>query len=439
MSLAADAGQLFVIGFPGTEPDSDVESLIRDEGVGGVILFARNLVDPPQVRRLTAHLQSFSSALPLLIATDQEGGIVLRIGSDGAEATPWPGAMSLGAAASADLTRRVGAGIARELRAMGINMNLAPVLDVNVNPSNPVIGVRSFGADPHRVAENGVAYIEGHHEAGVLATAKHFPGHGDTAFDSHLALASVPHAIDRLEAVELIPFRRAIAAGVDAIMTAHVAFPAVEPDPATPATLSPAVLTGLLRQRLGFDGLVITDCMEMKAIADHVGTVEGAVRAIAAPLVPIRPERTLLLAVDPAPVVEVEERGATGSPVLQAAAALAPGLRARGMRRDPTPAEVERLVADAASADLVLVATYLADRFPGQAALVDALRAAGRQVVLIAQRGPYDLLAVPGAQAAVVMYEDRRLPAEAALRFLLGQGGAPGRLPVSLSKGGEGR
>ncbi|BAD39285.1 putative beta-N-acetylglucosaminidase [Symbiobacterium thermophilum IAM 14863] len=512
MSLAERAGELFMIGFRGTDPGDVPEALIRTEGVGGVILFARNLVSADQARRLTARIQSCSPDLPLLIAVDQEGGIVLRLA-----VTPWPGAMSLGAAGSPDLTRRVGAGIARELRAMGINMNLAPVLDVNVNPANPVIGVRSFGSDPARVAEHGAAYIRGHHDEGVLATAKHFPGHGDTDVDSHLALARVPHGMDRLEAVELVPFRWAIAAGVDAIMTAHVVFPAVEPDPDRPATLSPAVLTGLLREQLGFDGLVITDCMEMKAIADHAGTAEGAVQAIAAgadlvlishterlqreaiaavraaiasgripawrveealrrvraarervaqrwqtadladvgapahqalaaeaaaaavtavgdlgSLVPLRPERALLLAVDPAPVVEVEEREPAGSPVLQAAARLAPALRAVGVRRDPDPDEVERLVAAAAGADPVVVATFLAPRFPGQVALVRALQAAGHRVVLVPQRGPYDLLAVPGMAGAVVMYEERPLAAEAALRCLLGQAAAPGRLPVAL-------
>ncbi|WP_374712206.1 beta-N-acetylhexosaminidase [Symbiobacterium terraclitae] len=514
MSLAARAGELFMIGFRGAAPEDVPEGFLRAEGVGGVILFARNLVSPEQARRLTDRIQSCSAGLPLLIATDQEGGIVLRL-----SATPWPGAMSLGAAGCTALTERVGAGIARELRAMGINMNLAPVLDVNVNPANPVIGVRSFGSDPGRVAEHGAAYIRGHQAEGVLTTAKHFPGHGDTAVDSHLALTHVPHGMERLEAVELLPFRRAIAAGVDAVMTAHVAFPAVEPEPDVPATLSPAVLTGLLRERLGFDGLIITDCMEMKAIADHVGTAEGAVRAIAAgadlvlvshreevqreaiaavrsaiesgripaqrveealrrvraarervarhgqagdpavvggpdhralaaeaaaaaitavgnldDVLPVRPERTLLLAVDPTPVVEVEEREPTGSPVLRAAAELAPGMRAAGVRREPGPGEVERLVAESAEADLVVVATYLAQRFPGQVALVRALVAAGRRVLLVPQRGPYDLLAVPGVAGAVVMYEDHRLAAEAALRCLLGQAPAPGRLPVALSQ-----
>ncbi len=534
MSLAEHAGELFMIGFSGTEPADVPESLIRGQGVGGVILFARNLRSPGQVRRLTAHIQSLSPNLPLLIATDQEGGIVLRF-----EATSWPGAMALGAAADPDLTRRVAAGIARELGAMGINMNLAPVLDVNVNPANPVIGVRSFGADPNLVAEHGASYIRGHHEAGVLTTAKHFPGHGDTAVDSHHALAVIPHGLERLEAVELVPFRRAIAAGVDAIMTAHVFFPAVETEPDTPATISPTALTGLLRERLGYDGLVITDCMEMKAIADGVGTVEGVVRAIAAgadmvlishtaelqreairavraaigdgriparrveealrrvraararvgrmaaeqPLgvdgsagdrvrsqsgsaghprlsvvgcaehrelaaeaaraavtatgdlegvVPLDPARTLLLAVEAAPVVVVEDRREPGSPVLAAAADLAPDLRAIGVSRDPSAAEVDRLVREAAGAEVVLVATYLADRFPGQVALVQALQAAGRTVILIPQRGPYDLLAAPRVRGAVVMYEDRRPAAEAALRCLLGEAPARGRLPVDL-------
>ena len=281
MDLVARAGQLVMAGFQGTTVPADFASLVRRDGLSGIILFSRNLHNPTQIRRLTAELQALSDdTLPLLIATDQEGGIVARL--TGIAGTPFPGNMALGASRSAELTRAAALATGHELLALGINFNLAPVLDVNNNPQNPVIGVRSYGEDPHLVAELGAAAIRGYQDAGVLACGKHFPGHGDTAVDSHLALPTVPHGADRLDAVELVPFRAAVAAGADAIMTAHVVFPAYEPDPGRPATLSQSVLTGLLREGLGFDGLIITDCMEMKAIANGFGTVAAAVEAIKA-------------------------------------------------------------------------------------------------------------------------------------------------------------
>lgn len=520
MSLAHRAGELFMIGFYGSEPDPGFEELLREQGVAGVILFARNLERPEQVRRLTGRLQSQYPDLPLLISIDQEGGVVSRTtsGGFGETATHWPGAMALGACASEELTEQVSRQMGLEIRALGINMNLAPVLDVNNNPANPVIGVRSYGEDPNHVARMGAAAIRGFQAAGLLATAKHFPGHGDTAVDSHLALAAVPHDRERLDQVELVPFRAAAAAGVDAIMTAHVVFPAVEPDPNTPATLSAPVLTGLLRQELGYDGLIITDCMEMKAISDNVGVAEAAIRtilagtdlvlishtrerqveaiqavreaiasgripaerveqalrrvraarerlaamgpgpdlsvlgsaehihlataaaersvtavgAVAASL-PVAVDRTILLAVDPHPVVEVEENAFSGAPLMKAAGELAPAMRRMGIRRDPSPSDIERALKATGEADLVVVGTYLANRFAGQADLVQSLVNAGRKVIVIAQRGPYDLLATPGIAGALVIYEDRLPSARAALRCLLGQVQPTGTLPVSLS------
>lgn len=276
MLLREKVGQLLMVGFHGTKVDVDTESLLRDCHLGGVILFARNVESLDQVRRLTTKLQSIAKE-PLLIAADQEGGVVVRF----TQATVFPGNMALGAANDAQLTKIVGEATGAELKYLGINLNLAPVLDVNNNPHNPGIGVRSFGEDPNQVAILGRAFIEGH-QNWAWATAKHFPGKGDIAIDSHIDLPTVAHDKNRLKEVELKPFIEAIAANVGAIMTAHVTFPAFDPTPGLPATLSQPVLTGLLKEELGFEGVVITDDLEMGAIAKHFGIGEAAVMAVEA-------------------------------------------------------------------------------------------------------------------------------------------------------------
>lgn len=282
MSLEERVGQMVMAGFPGYDLSAEANELVAKHHIGGVMLASRNIRDLRQTAELTDRLQRLATTtgakVPLLISADQEGGYVVRlIGPN-----TFPGNMALGAAGSPELTQHVAAAMGRELRSVGINMNFAPVVDVNSNPANPVIGVRSFGEDPQAVARQGAAYIAGLHEAGVLSTAKHFPGHGDTSLDSHIALPKVAHARTRLEQVEFVPFRAAIEAGVDAIMTAHVTFPAIEPQPGVPATLSKRVLTDLLRQELAFDGLIITDAMEMGAITTNFGLGEAAVRAVQA-------------------------------------------------------------------------------------------------------------------------------------------------------------
>jgi len=275
-------GQVFMVGIEGLEVSDDAARLIEEHGVGAIILFARNIESPGQVAELTAGLQDVAKEAgrpPLLIAVDQEGGAVQRIL---APATEWPGNLALGAADDEELAKRCARAMAEELLALGINWNLAPVLDVNTNPANPIIGVRSFGSDPERVAALGAAFIRGMQEAGAAACGKHFPGHGDTSQDSHVTLPTVPHHRQRLERVELVPFRAAVEAEVASIMTAHVTFPAVEPQQGLPATLSPKVIEGLLRQEMGFRGAVVADALEMAGIADYFGISEGAVRALAA-------------------------------------------------------------------------------------------------------------------------------------------------------------
>jgi beta-N-acetylhexosaminidase len=281
MSIDQQIGQLLMVGFSGKKATASVLGLIQSGHVGGVILFTRNLGTPQQIIRLTTTLQEAARAagqpFPLLIATDQENGIVRRTGSG---TTSFPGNMALGAIDSEAATEAVARATGDELRALGITLNLAPVVDISNNPANPVIGVRSFGADPELVARQGAAAVRGYLAAEVAATIKHFPGHGDTDVDSHLALPSVPYDIQRLEAVELVPFRRAIGAGAQAVMTAHVAMPAITGSSTLPATLAPDVIRGLLRQRLNFHGVVITDCLEMRAISAGVGIANGAVQAL---------------------------------------------------------------------------------------------------------------------------------------------------------------
>jgi beta-N-acetylhexosaminidase len=283
MTLDQRIGQLVMAGFHGTEPSDEIIRLIEREHVGGVILFSRNLRDARQTRALTTRLQAIARAAghpyPLLIATDQENGLVRRLGAD---ATVFPGGMALGAVGDEDVTFAVARATARELRALGITMNFAPVADVNNNPANPVIGVRSFGENPAAVAAHTAAAVRGHLAGGVIPTLKHFPGHGDTAMDSHLGLPIVPFDLERLERVELAPFRAGLAAGAECVMTAHVALPRLTGGEPIPAILAPEVVRGLLRERLGFAGVAVTDSLEMRAIADTTGIGPGAARAILA-------------------------------------------------------------------------------------------------------------------------------------------------------------
>lgn len=281
MTLQQKIGQMLVAGFSGTELNDHIIKAIKDYHIGNVILFARNFKNPKQLYNLNKELQQLAlkeNGIPLFITIDQEGGMVTRITNG---ATFFPGNMALSAGGNEEDAYLYGKYCGEELKAMGINFNLAPVLDVNNNKDNPVIGIRSYGEDPERVSRLGLAYIKGIQENGIIATGKHFPGHGDTKVDSHLELSSVNHNVDRLEKVELYPFNEAIKNGIKAIMSAHVMFPAYE-DRKLPATLSDKVLTGLLRNKLNFKGLILTDCMEMNAIDKYFGTIEAAAMAIKA-------------------------------------------------------------------------------------------------------------------------------------------------------------
>ncbi|MGM0437372.1 MAG: beta-N-acetylhexosaminidase [Bacillota bacterium] len=282
MSIEEKVGQLFQVGFTDIKVNEEIKDMIKNYHIGGVIYFSRNIKNPEQVVNLSKNLQSLSinsgRNIPLFISIDQEGGTVTRLKGT----THFPGNMTLGATRNKKLVKKAAKATGNELKNLGINMNLAPVLDINNNSNNPVIGVRSFGGDEKLVAKLGSEYIKSLQGESVIACAKHFPGHGDTDTDSHLNLPVINHSRDRLNNIELIPFKEAIKIGVDSIMTAHIYFPTIEKEIGVPATLSRKVLTGLLREELGYDGLIITDCMEMNAISDSYGTVEGAVRSIVA-------------------------------------------------------------------------------------------------------------------------------------------------------------
>jgi beta-N-acetylhexosaminidase len=316
-------GELMVIAFPGRE--APVER-IRELRPAGIIIYPGNVVSTDQLAGLTRASRA-AAGRPLLITIDQEGGPFSSLRAEGVAL--FPGNMALGATGDESLAEQAGRAIALQLQLAGIDVNFAPVLDVNVNPDNPIIGLRSFGADPALVTRLGVAFLRGTIAGGVLPVAKHFPGHGDTGEDSHLALPSVGHPLPRLEEVELAPFRAAIQAGVPAIMTAHVAFPAVDPD-GLPATLSHATLTGLLRERLGFGGAVITDYMDMKAITDRFGAGEAAVRSVVAgaDLVLLGPDLARQREVHAALLAAVRS-GRITPPRLQAALAASRELRRR--------------------------------------------------------------------------------------------------------------
>lgn len=284
MTLEEKVGQMIMGGFNGAQPNEDVKRLIQEGYFGSIILFAYNdnVKDPVQTAQLTNGLQKMAletrHGLPLLIATDQEGGVVARLTTG---ATELPGNMALGATRDLELADQAGAITAKELRAVGIQMNLAPDLDVNVNPANPVIGVRSYAEKPELVAKMGQKAIQAMQKNRVVATAKHFPGHGDTNVDSHLGLPVIHKSKEELERVELVPFRKAIASGVDAIMTAHISVPALDPTPELPATLSKPILTGLLREQMGYRGIIITDSMTMAGVANYFGGVpKAAVKAV---------------------------------------------------------------------------------------------------------------------------------------------------------------
>lgn len=389
MTVEEKVGQLVACRFTADFRNADdpglreLEALVAESRIGGLILFAPAGVT--DTAELTNAFQRLAK-VPLLIASDFESGAANRVTG----ATRFPPLMSLGAAGSEDLAYAMGRVTAIEGRAMGVHMAYAPVVDVNINPDNPIINTRSAGADPALVSRVASAFIRGLQDHGMIATAKHFPGHGDTSIDSHSLMPTIEADLDRLERVELHPFREAVKAGVRAVMTAHVAVPALDPNPGVPATLSAPILTGLLRGRMGFRGLIVTDALEMGGVTNAYSTEEAALRALLAGadqlLLPPEPARVIsyLAAAVRDGRLPAARLDASVRRVLEAKAAL--GLpRARFVRT----AALRRLVAPRAHLDV-------------------AARATERSVTLVRNEGPVLPLAQagPGELALLALSSD---------------------------------
>lgn len=528
MTAAADAvlGRL-MLAFRGTTIPAWLRERLASAPAAGVTLFrGANVRSPRQLGSLTSELQAVARRAPgageppLLIAADQEGGQLLALG-DGW--TPFAAPMAIGATADAELAERVGRAIGRELRAVGVNVNYAPVLDVAVNPSNPALGIRSFGDDPAEVARLAAAWIRGLQSQGVAATGKHFPGKGDGSVDTHHALDVIDHSRAELAAVDLAPFRAATEAGVRVVMSGHFAVPALTGSRTLPSTLSRQVMSGLLREELAFDGVSITDALDMGALpqdatqaidvvaalaagvdlllttpdrraqrrieaaiaraaevrlldeaslrrsAGRLGALRGwlapfddppldvvgsaAHRELAAELA----ARSLTLVRDDAGLLPLRMR--EGSRILAVMPAprdltpadassyvtptLAHALRAHHSSVDevitshpPTAAEIAALRERAADADLIVAGTIAATAGSSQAALVDALIDAGKPLVTVAIRTPWDLGAYPRARAHACTYSILPESMTALADALFGETGGrpafPGRLPVRI-------
>jgi len=281
MTLRQKIGQMIMMGFPTEEVTPELRQTLNEYKIGNIILFTRNVATSAQLQQLCADLQENilrNTGYAAFISIDQEGGMVARMPAD---AVSIPAAMAVAATGNPQNAYLAGQITAEELCALGVNMNLAPDIDINSNPNNPVIGVRSFGDTKETVTEFGIALMKGLQDGGVLSVVKHFPGHGDTAVDSHLGLPKVEKTLEQLEQNELVPFKTAIDNGVCGVMSSHILFPNIEKQN-LPCTMSHTMLTDLLKDKLGFDGLIITDCLEMDAIKKYYGTAKGALAAIRA-------------------------------------------------------------------------------------------------------------------------------------------------------------
>jgi len=276
-SIAREIGQLLIVSFPGVTIPRELRSLAREFQIGGVTLFSRNIEEPAQIVEMNGDIQTLAGELPLWVAVDQEGGRVARLKTP---FTVWPPMAALGRCGDPELAARFARALAAELRAVGVTLDYAPVLDVHTNPKNPVIGDRALSDNVDTVAALGSVIVRELQHSGVAACGKHFPGHGDTSVDSHLDLPVVEHAPDRIRRVEAVPFKAAIAADVAFIMTAHMLVPTIDEE--RPATLSPTIVREILREELDFNGVILTDDLEMKAISERYTVADAAVQAIAA-------------------------------------------------------------------------------------------------------------------------------------------------------------
>lgn len=489
--------------FVGNTVPDHILKLVESGDVVSFCIFKINMQSPAELRAIAEQIHGAAKrgGQPVpLVGIDQEGGQLMAVANG---ATELPGNMALGATRSATLAEKAGWVTGRELRAMGVNLNFAPILDVNINPKNPVIGIRSFGDDPKLVGELGAALIKGVQSQGVIATAKHFPGHGDTDSDSHLASPVVNHDITRLNEVEIAPFVTAIQAGVGAIMTAHVIYPALDADNA--ATLSKPILTDLLRRQLCFDGLIITDAMDMHAVS-RLGMPYGAITALeaGADLVMLghlegqaELHASLKASYNPASLARIRKVQAGLSPemydfslvgcaehqqiaqeiadksitVVRDVAHNLPLKREQSLgivtvqpknltpadssafikikltdavhkrRADAvahtlpfqaTDAEIREALDTVAGLDVVVVGTIVANQDASQGEFVRTLLARGQQVVAVALRTPYDVVAFPEIQTYLCAYGIREVTTEAVARVLFGEIVATGVLPCAI-------
>jgi beta-N-acetylhexosaminidase len=281
LTLRQKIGQMMMMGFPTPQITPEFEQLLYEYKIGNIIFFTHNVVNSKQVHQLCADLQGIiqqATGHAAFISVDQEGGMVARMPAD---AVSIPAAMAIAATGKPENAYLAGKITGTELKALGVNMNLAPDLDINSNPQNPVIGVRSFGDTKETVTEFGIPLMQGLQDGGVLPVIKHFPGHGDTAVDSHLGLPRIEKTLEQLEKDELVPFKAAIQNRACAVMSSHILFPNIEKEN-VPCTMSRTMLTDLLRNKLNFEGLILTDCLEMEAIQKYYGTAQGAIAAIRA-------------------------------------------------------------------------------------------------------------------------------------------------------------
>ena len=481
-----------LVSFRGMTVDDDTASLVADPRVAGVTLYLPlNIENAGQTRRLTSDLVR-AAGRPLLFAIDQEGGQLLAAGPD---ATPFPGNMALGAVGDTALTERVAAAIGRELRALGINVDLAPVADIATRPYNPSMGIRSFGEDTAAVADHTAAFVRGLQGEGVAATLKHFPGKGEADLDPHHDLPVLELDRDRLDTVELAPFRAGIEAGARVLMVGHYGLPAVTGDHVTPTSVSPEVMVDLVRGHLGFDGLVVTDALDMGGYGDRASETP---LASGADLILYGPAQAGVLPKTPAGessrlddlhqwlgrfpsadlsvlgcpehmsiATEVAERSIT---VVRDEDGLLPIRPRSGSRilavmprpKDLTPADTSSLVEpglaeairrlhgettevvvdfDPSDAEIEYVAgearahDYVVvgtiDASPGQARLVRELLGTGDRVITVALRTPYDLARYPAARTYLCTYGILPITMTALAKVLFGAS-APGRLPVAI-------
>ena len=518
LTLQQKIGQMFLVSFAGTELSKETKKHFSKNCLGNYIYFAGNFADYKSIRALSDSLQDTakeicSYGLGAFISVDQEGGMVARVRTG---STHFPSNMAVTASGvSLETVEYLGESVGTGLKNLGININHAPVADVNNNPLNPVIGTRSYSDDPKVVSDMAIAYIRGLQRSGVMANVKHFPGHGDTNIDSHLALPFIGHDIARLNDIELAPFKAAIAAGVDSIMSAHIVFRAIDSD--YPATLSSKVMTWLLRNELGFEGLIITDCMSMDAIKDYYSTPRGCVLAInagvdmiclnadfptqeqcvnevyravmngeismdtidTAILRILKYKSKYVCDIAPQPVEiysaherradEISEKSITLAkndmdvlPLRDKAvfAISAPPFRANIanddayaihkpksfaeaateslkcgfaiVSRNPNTLEIDNVLENAKDCDIILYAVYNAAQNPGQVRLFDALKAAGKRVVLVTLGAPYDILLMETADVHIAVYEYTTRSVRSTIKAIMGEIGFMGKMPVRI-------